>query len=151
MPVEEHEHQRRIQEGRMRKGRQTTTASHQKERQEVISYVPKTRRRRDVGIGGKSGSRLHMDYSKVVDLTQAHECARYAEGFNGYDRIEEDTIFYVPEEEAPQFYQTEEVALGKDDEAEDDDGHGHGQDGIKPQVHGLTKVVIKEYRSDREL
>jgi len=24
-------------------------------------------------------------------------------------------------------------------------------DGIKPQVHGLTEVVIKEYRSDREL
>ena len=24
-------------------------------------------------------------------------------------------------------------------------------DGIKPQVHGLTELVIKEYRSDREL
>jgi len=24
-------------------------------------------------------------------------------------------------------------------------------DGIKPQVHGLTEVVMKEYRSDREL
>jgi len=66
----------------------------------------------------------------VVDPTQAHEYAGYAEGFDGYDRIEEVAMFYQPREETSQYYETEEVAQGKDDEAEDveaedDDRHMH--------------------------
>ena len=49
-----------------------------------------------------------MDYSyQVVDLTQAHQYAGYAdEGFQGYDRLEEEVVFYQPREEA----EDEEVA-----------------------------------------
>jgi hypothetical protein len=112
-----------------RKGKQATTASHRKERQEQNLYVPKTQKRRDARLVGGS-SQSQMDYSQVVDLTQAHEYAGYTEGFAGYDRMEEDAIFYQPGEEASQYYETEEVAQGEDDEAEDveaedDDGHVH--------------------------
>ena len=55
----------------------------------------------------------------MVDPTQAYEYAGYAEGFSGYDRMEEDAMFYQPGEEASQYYETEEVAHGKDDEVED--------------------------------
>ena len=49
-----------------------------------------------------------MDYSyQVVDLTQAHQYAGYAnERFQGYDRMEEEAMFYQPQEEA----EDEEVA-----------------------------------------
>jgi len=49
----EGEEQRRIREARMRKGKQATTASHRKERQEKNLYVPKTRKRRDARLGGE--------------------------------------------------------------------------------------------------
>lgn len=47
-------------------------------------------------------SQTQMNYSsQVVDLTQAQEYVGYAaEGFQGYDRMEEDDRFYQPQEEA---------------------------------------------------
>jgi hypothetical protein len=113
----------------MRKGKVAMTNSHQKELQTENPYVPKIRKRRDARLGGE-GSQSLMDYSQVVDPTQAHEYAGYAEGFAGYDRMEEDAMFYQPKEEASQYYETAEVAQGEDDEAEhveveDNDGHVH--------------------------
>jgi hypothetical protein len=51
---------------------------------------------------GVEGSHAHIDYSsQVVDLTPAHDYAGYAdEGFVGYDRMEEDKMFYQPQDEA---------------------------------------------------
>jgi hypothetical protein len=53
-----------------------------------------------------------VDYSsQVVDPTPAHDYAGYAdEGFAGYDRMEEDMMFYQPQDEA------------KDEEVGDDEG-----------------------------
>jgi len=42
----------------------------------------------------------------VVDPTQAHTYVGYAGGFEGYDRMEEEVMFYQPQEEA----EDEEVA-----------------------------------------
>jgi len=74
-------------------------------------YVPKTRKRRDSSIVGE-GSQAQMDYSsQVVDPTPAHDYAGYAyEGFAGYDRMEEDAMFYQPQDEA------------EDEEVADDEG-----------------------------
>jgi len=70
------------------------TNSNRKELEVENPYVPKPRRRWDVGT---SGSQSQMDYSsQVVDPTQTYE---YAEGFQGYDRMEEESMFYQPQEE----------------------------------------------------
>jgi hypothetical protein len=61
----------------------------------------------------------------VVDPTQAHRYVGYAKGFEEYDRMEEEAMFYQPEEEASHYFRTEEVAEAEDLEAEDDDGHVH--------------------------
>jgi hypothetical protein len=67
----------------------------------------------------------------VVDPTQAHRYVGYAKGFEGYDRMEEEAMFYQPEEEASHYFRTEEVEEGEDMaeaenlDAEDDDGHVH--------------------------
>jgi len=51
---------------------------------------------------GVEGSQVQMDYSsQVVDPTPAHDYAGYAdEGFVGYDQMEEDRMFYQPQDEA---------------------------------------------------
>jgi hypothetical protein len=54
MAGEEDEQHQLIREARMHKGKQTTTASHQKEREEQNLYVPKTRKRRDTRLVGDS-------------------------------------------------------------------------------------------------
>ena len=66
----------------------------------------------------------------MVDPTQAQEYTGYAEGFDGYDWMEEDSMFNQPGEEASQYFRTKEVAEADDDEAEDveaedDDSHVH--------------------------
>ena len=78
-------------------------------------------------IGGEgSGSQSQMDYSHVVNPTQAHDYAGYVEGFEGYDRMDEEAMVYRPEEEeASHYIRTEEVSEVEDLEAKDDDGHVH--------------------------
>nr|ABD33235.1 hypothetical protein MtrDRAFT_AC158464g19v2 [Medicago truncatula] len=89
----------------MRKGKQATTASHQKDREEQNSYVPKTRKRRDPRLVGDS-SQSQIDYSsRVVDPTQAHEYVEYAGGFEVYNRMQEEA-------------EDEEVAEDEDAEAD---------------------------------
>jgi len=99
----------------MRKGKAASTDSAQREKVDQNPYVPKTRKRRDPMILGE-GSQSQMDYSsQVVDPTPAHDYAEYAdEGFVGYDRMEEERIFYQPQDEA----EDEEVA---DDEEVSED------------------------------
>jgi len=46
----------------------------------------------------------------VVDLTPAHDYAVYEEGFAGYDRMEEERMFYQPQDEA----EDEEVAYDEE-------------------------------------
>jgi len=110
MAREEDVRERHIREGRVRKGKSAMTNSARKEMEVEKPYVPKARRRKDLGIGGEegSGSQSQMDYSsQVVDPTQAHQYAGYTdEGFQGYDRMEEEAMFYQPQEEA----EDEEVA-----------------------------------------
>ena len=62
---------------------------------------------RDLRIVGE-GSQSQMDYSsQVVDPTPTHDYAGYAdEGFVGYDWMEEERMFYQPQDEA----EDEEVA-----------------------------------------
>jgi len=56
-------------------------------------------------------SQSQMDYSsQVVDPKQAHTYAGYAGGFEGYDRMKEEAMFYQPQEEA----NDEEVAHDED-------------------------------------
>jgi len=57
-----------------------------------------------------------MDYSsQVVDPTQAHQYVGYAdEGFAGYDRMEEERMFYQPQDEA------EDEEMADDEEVLDD-------------------------------
>ena len=43
------------------------------------------------------------------------------------------------------------LKIASEEEEDEDAAVKKALDGIKPQVHGLTEVVIKEYRSDREL
>jgi len=95
MARDEDERQRVIREDNMRKGKAASTASAQKEKVDQNPYVPKTRKPRDPRIVGE-GSQAQMDYSsQVVDPTPAHDYAGYAdEGFAGYDRMEEDVMFY---------------------------------------------------------
>lgn len=100
MSEDEDEQQRLIREARMHKGKHATTASARRERVEQNLYVPKTRKRRDPRLVGDS-SQSQMDYSsQVVDPTQEHDYAGYAEAFEGYDRMEEEAIFYQLQEEA---------------------------------------------------
>jgi len=64
MVGEEDARERRITEGRVRKGKPTMTNSHRKELEVEKSYVPKPRRRRDLRIDEEMpGSQPHMDYS----------------------------------------------------------------------------------------
>jgi len=73
-------------------------------------YVPKSRKRGDPRLVGE-GSQAQMDYSsRVVDPTPAHDYAVYEEGFTGYDRMEEEAMFYQPQDEA----EDEEVADDKE-------------------------------------
>jgi len=51
----------------------------------------------------------------VVDPTQGHEYVGFAGGFEGYDQMEDEAMFYQPLEEA----EDEEVA--EDDDADADD------------------------------
>jgi len=98
--------ERRIREGRVRKGKPAMTCSHQKEMDVQNPYVPKPQRRRDARPGVES-SQAQMDYSsQVVDPTQMYE---YAEGFHGYARMEEHNMFYQPQEEGEA--EDEEVAV----------------------------------------
>jgi hypothetical protein len=113
MAGEEDARERRIREGRVRKGKVAMTNSARKELEAERPYVPKPRRHRDLSIGGGEGSdsQAHMDYSsQVVDPTPAHDQGVYEEGFSGYDRMEEDQMFYQPEADA------------HDEEAGDDEG-----------------------------
>jgi hypothetical protein len=88
------ERQRVIREDRMRKGKEASTASARREKRAEDPYVPKTRKRRDPRIHGE-GSQAHVDdSSQVVDPTPAHAYAD--EGFVGYDRIEEERMFFQP-------------------------------------------------------
>ena len=105
------EQQRVIREDRMQRGKEASTASARRERRADDPYVPKTRRRRDPMIHGE-GSQAHVDdSSQVVDPTPAHDYAGYAdEGFAGYDPMEEDRMFYQPQDEA------------EDEEVGDDEG-----------------------------
>jgi len=115
MVGEEDEQQRRNREARMRKGKEVTAASAQRERVEQNPYVPKTRKRKDPRLVGDI-SQSHIDYSsQVVDPTQVHEYTGYAGGFKGYDRMGEEAMFYQPQEEA----EDEEVAEEEDAEADD--------------------------------
>ncbi len=99
------ERQRFIREDRMRKGKAASTASAWREKEDQNPYVPKTRRHKDARPGVES-SHAHMDYSsQVLDPTPVHDNAVYEEGFVGYDRMEEERMFFQP----PQ------------DEAEDDE------------------------------
>jgi hypothetical protein len=85
----------------------------------------------------------------VVDPTQAHEYAGYAEGFEGYDRMEEEAMFYQPEEEeASHYFRTEEVAEAKDmAEAEDD----VAEDDEDEEVHAIAlEPDPKPVRSRRD-
>jgi hypothetical protein len=95
MARDEDERQRVIRDDRMRKCKAASTASAWKEDQNL--YIPKTRKRRDPRIVGE-GSEAHMDYSsQVVDPTPAHDYAGYVdEGFAGYDRMEEERMFFQP-------------------------------------------------------
>ena len=78
----------------MCKGKAACTASAQREKEDQNPYAPKPRRRRDARPGVES-SQKHMDYSsQVLDLTPAHDDVVYEEGFVGYDRMEEDRMFY---------------------------------------------------------
>jgi len=73
MAGEEEEKQQLIREARIRKGKEVSTTSAQRERVDQNPYVPKTRRCRDARAGVES-SQPHMDYSsQVVDLTPAHD------------------------------------------------------------------------------
>ena len=107
------EQQRVIREDRMRRGKEASTASARREKRAEDPYVPKTRRRRDPMIHGE-GSQAHVDdSSQVVDPTPAHDYAGYAdEGFAGYDRMEEERMFYQPPPEAE----------AQDEEMGDDEG-----------------------------
>ena len=110
MAGEEDEQQQLIREGRMCKGKQATTVSHWKEREEQNPYVSKPRKCKDARAGVES-SQSQMNFSQVVDPIQAHEYAEYAGGFEGYDRMEEEAMFYQPEEEEVcHYFRTEEVA-----------------------------------------
>ena len=83
----------------MCKGKEVTTASARREKADQNPYVPKARKRGDPRLVGK-GSQSQMDYSsQVVDPTQTYE---YAEGFQGYDRMEDENMFYQPQEEEEQ-------------------------------------------------
>jgi len=101
MAGEEDEQQQLIREDRMCKGKQASIASARRERVDQNPYVPKTQRRRDARAGVES-SQSQMDYSsQVVDSTPAHDYVGYAdEGFVGYDRMEEERMFYQPQDEA---------------------------------------------------
>ena len=91
------EQQRVIREDRMRRGKEASTASARREKRVEDPCVHKTRKRRDPRIHGE-GSQAHVDdSSQVVDPTPAHDYAGYAdEGFAGYDRMEEERMFYQP-------------------------------------------------------
>jgi len=97
MAGEEDEQHRLIREARMRKGKEASTASARRETVDQNQYVPKTRMCRDARAGVES-SQSHMDYSsQVVDMTPAHDYLGYAdEGFVGYDRMEDERMFYQP-------------------------------------------------------
>jgi len=56
MVGEEDARERRIREGRVRKGKPAMTNSARKEMEIANPYVPKVRRRRDFRIGGEEGS-----------------------------------------------------------------------------------------------
>jgi len=105
MVRDEDEQQWLIREDRMRKGKAVSTASARRQKVDQNPYVPKTRKRRDPRIVGQGSQ---MDYSsQVVDPTPARDYAGYAdEGFVGYDRMEEERMFYQPHDEA----EDEEVA-----------------------------------------
>jgi len=111
---DEDEQQRLFREARMCKGKEVSTASARREKVDQNPYVAKTRKRMDPRLVGES-SQAHMDYSsQVVDPTPAHDYAVYEEGFAGYDRMEEEAMFYQPHDEA----EDEEVA---DDEEVSED------------------------------
>jgi len=55
MTGEEDAQKRRIREGRVRKGKTAMTNRARKEMEAEYPYVPKTRRRRDLRIGGEGG------------------------------------------------------------------------------------------------
>ena len=113
MARDEDERQRVIIEDRMRKGKVASTASARREKEDQNPYVPKTRKRRNPRIVGE-GSQTQTDYSsQVVDPTPAHDYAGYAdEGFAGYDRLEEERMFYQPPPEPE----------AQDEEMGDDEG-----------------------------
>ena len=96
MARDEDERQRFIREDRMRKGKAASTASARREKE----YILKAQKQRDARPGVES-SQPHMDYSsQVLDPTPAHDDVVYEEGFVGYDRMEEDRMFYQPHDEA---------------------------------------------------
>jgi len=80
MARDEDEQQRLIREDRMRKGKAASTASARREKVDQNLYVPKTRKRKDPMIVGE-GSQSQM---RVF----------------GYDRMEEERMFYQPQDEA---------------------------------------------------
>ena len=88
--------ERHIREGRVRKGKSAMSNSARKEMEVEKPYVPKARRRKDLGIGGEegSGSQSQRDFSSQVadlDPTQVHDYAGYADegivGMIGWRRI----------------------------------------------------------------
>ena len=109
------EQQRLITEDMMRKGKAASIASARREKVDQNPDVPKTRKRRDPMIVGE-GSQLQMDYSSpVVDPTPAHDYAGYAdEDFVGYDRMEEERMFYLPQDKA------EDEKVADDEEVPED-------------------------------
>ena len=114
MAGEEDEQQRLIREDRMHKGKQASTTSARRERVDQNPYVSKTRRRRDARAGVES-SQSQMDYSsQVVDPTQTHEYVGYAGGFEGYDRMQEEAMFYQPQE-------AEDEEVAEDEKVEEDE------------------------------
>jgi hypothetical protein len=113
------EQQRVIREDRMRRGKEASTASARRERRADDPYVPKPRKRRDPRIHGEgSQSQAHVDdSSQVVDPTPAHDYAGYAdEGFAGYDRMEEERMFYQPPPEA----EAQDEEMGDDERVPED-------------------------------
>lgn len=90
----------------MRKGKAASTSSARREKVDQNSYVLKARKWTDARPCVES-SQPHMDYSsQVLDPTPTHDDAVYEKGFVGYDRMEEDIMFYQSQDEA----EDEEVA-----------------------------------------
>jgi len=84
----------------------------------------KVNKRVPLTLGGSGWTKTRMsqmDYSsQVVDPTSAHDYAGYEEGFAGYDQIEEEAMFYQPQEEAEDEEEAENEEVAEDDDVEVD-------------------------------